>query len=133
MTRREWLALATAAPLAAAGSPEIDRFFESFLEKWVRADPERATAMRMFSGPEQDRLDGRLTGISDEAVHARISLAREGLASLRKFDRTKLTADQRLSADMLEYQLNDIVAEEPFLAYDFDLNQFRGVQVNLPT
>jgi len=133
MTRRECLALAGAIPLAAAGAPEIDRFFEAFLEKWVRADPERATAMRMFSGPEQDRLDGRLTDISDEAAHARISLAKEGLAGLRKFDRAKLTPEQRLSADMFEYQLNDVIAEEPYLVYDFRLNQFRGVQVELPT
>ena len=35
-------------------------------------------------------------------------------------------------ADLFEYQLNDIVAEEPYLAYGFPLNQFAGVQVGLP-
>lgn len=132
MTRRECLALATAAPLVAANAPDIDRFFDDFLEKWVRADPERATSMRMFAGKEQDRLDGRLSDVGDAASHARISRAREGLAGLRKFDRTKLTPSQRISADMFEYQLNDIIAEEPFLSYEFPLNQFRGVQNSLP-
>ena len=131
MTRREWLALATAAPLAAA--PDIDRFFDDFLQTWVRANPEQATSMRLFSGQEQERLDGRLSDISDDAQHGRIARAKEGLAGLRKFDRSKLTPEQRISADMFEYQMNDIIAEEPYLAYEFPLNQFGGAQVRMPT
>jgi uncharacterized protein (DUF885 family) len=132
MTRRDWLTLAAASPLAAAGPGDIDSFFDDFFQKWVRADPERATALRLFSGQEQDRLDSLLTPIGDDAAHARIARAKEGLAGLRRFDRSKLTAEQRLSADMFEYQLSDIAAEEPYLAYDFPLNQFTGVQVRLP-
>jgi uncharacterized protein (DUF885 family) len=131
MTRREWMALAAAAPLAAAET--IDQFFDSFLEKWVMANPEMATSMRLFSGEVQDRLDGQLSDISDEAAHARIARAKEGLAGLRKFDRTKFTPEQKISAEMLEYQLTDIVGEEPYLAYNFPLNQFGGVQVRLPS
>jgi uncharacterized protein (DUF885 family) len=133
MTRREWMALAAAAPLVAADAIGIDRFFDSFLEKWVMANPEQATSMRLFSGEVQDRLDGKLADISDEAAHARIARAKEGLAELKKFDRSKLTPEQKISAEMMEYQLTDVVAEEPFLAYNFPLNQFGGVQVRLPT
>ncbi len=133
MTRREWLALAAAAPLAAADSSNIDQFFDAFLEKWVMANPEMATGMRLFSGDVQDRLDSQLTDISDDAAHARIARAREGLAGLKKFDRAKLTPEQRISAQMFEYQLTDIAAEEPFLAYNFPLNQMTGVQSRLPT
>jgi uncharacterized protein (DUF885 family) len=133
MTRREWMAIAAAAPLVAADAPGIDQFFDSFLEKWVMANPEQATSMRLFSGDVQDRLDAKLADISDEAAHARIARAKEGLAELKKFDRAKLTPEQKISAEMMEYQLTDVVAEEPFLAYNFPLNQFGGVQVRLPT
>src|SRR5437899_9747542 len=122
MTRREWLAMAAASPLAAA-APDIDRFFDDFFQKWVRADPQRASALRVLPAREQEHLDGLLTGIGDEAAHARISLAKEGLAGLRKFDRAKLTAEQRLSADLFEHQLNDIAAEEPFRPYALPLTQ----------
>ena len=54
MTRREWIALAAAAPLMAADGQDIDSFFNSFLEKWVLANPEMATNMRLFSGDVQD-------------------------------------------------------------------------------
>lgn len=133
MTRREWMAVAAAAPLVAADAPGIDQFFNSFFEKWVMANPEQASSMRLFSGDVQDRLDGQLSDISDDAAHARIARAKDGLAELKKFDRSKLTPEQKISAEMMEYQLSDIVAEEPFLAYNFPLNQFGGVQVRLPT
>lgn len=97
------------------------------------ADPEQASQLRIFSGAEQERLDGQLSEIGEEAAHARIARAREGLAGLRQFDRSTLTPEQRLSAEMFEYQLTDIVKEEPFLAYNFPLNQMRGVQARLPT
>jgi len=48
MNRREWLALVVAAPLTAAESPSIDRFFDDFLRKWVMADPELASQVRIF-------------------------------------------------------------------------------------
>ena len=113
MNRREWLALVAAAPLAAAETPSIDRFFDDFLRKWVMADPELASQLRIFSADEQEHLDAQLNEISDEAAHARIARAKEGLAGLRQFDRSKLTSEQRLSAEMFEYQLTDIVNEEP--------------------
>jgi uncharacterized protein (DUF885 family) len=133
MTRREWLALAAAAPLAAADTPSIDRFFDDFLHKWVSADPELASQLRIFSGAEQEHLDGQLNNITEEAARARIALAKQGLAGLRQFDRSKLTAEQRLSAEMFEYQLTDIVNEEPYLIYRFPLNQMTGEQQRLPT
>lgn len=139
MTRRDWIAyLATAAavPLAAAApapSTDIDRFFDEFLATWVRANPEMATSMRLFTGDEQAELDSRLSDIGDAAAHARISRAKDGLAKLRTFNRASLTPEQRLSAEMLEYQLNDVVGEEPYLSYNFPLNQFRGVQVQFPS
>src|SRR5215469_4195381 len=133
MNRREWLALVATAPLAAAETPSIDRFFDDFLRKWVMADPELASQLRIFSGEEQEHLDAQLNEISDEAAHARIARAKEGLAGLRQFDRSKLTPEQRLSAEMFEYQLTDIVNEEPYLVYNFPLNQMGGVQARLPT
>src|SRR4051812_47320192 len=123
MTRRDWLVLVAAAPLSAANTPDIDRFFDDFLAQWVRADPLMATFMRFFTGEEQDRLDAQLSDFSDQADRARIARARRGLAGLRQFDRSKLTPEQRISADIFEYQLSDIVAGEPYLQYSFPLNQ----------
>ncbi len=130
MTRREWLVAAAAAPLTAQ-SLDLDRFFQEFLEQWVKAEPESATAMRLFTGEEQDRLDSRLNDISDQAMHARIARARDGLTRLGRFDAAKFSPAQRLSVEMLRWLLTDIVQEEQFFDHRFPLNQFGGTQVRL--
>ncbi len=128
------MALAGVAPLAmAAGAGDIDSFFETFLLDWVRAEPEMSTQMRILPADEQQKLDSQLSDVSDASAHARIARAGDGLKALAAFDRAKLSVSQRFSADMLEYQLKDIVAEEPYLKFRFPLNQFGGVQVRLPT
>ncbi len=133
MTRRESLALLAAAPMARAAE-SIDAFFESFLNSWMKHEPEMSTSMRFFPAAEQDEMDAKLSDVTDDAAHARIGRAREGLAALRRFDRAAITPAQRLSADMLEWQLDDIVREEPFLAFLLPLNQFLfSTQVRLTT
>ncbi len=133
MTRRQWIALSAAAPLThAADSPNIDQFFETFAAEWMRADPPRATRSRYFPPAEQDVLDGKLAPPSFEAQPARLARARKGLAALNKFDRSQLSAAQRISADILRYQLTNFLDEEPFYDYHFQLNQgITGFQTNL--
>src|SRR5262249_21695594 len=61
----------------------------------------------------------------------RIRRARQGLADLRRFDRTHLTDAQRLAADVMDWQLDIRVREEPFLDYTFPLEQMGGANVGL--
>jgi uncharacterized protein (DUF885 family) len=117
----------------AAAPPDIDRFFQQFLEEWLRAEPESATALRIFPAAEQARLDGVSSDATDAAALARISRARDGLKRLAAFDRSRLTPAQRLSAEMLEWLLSDVVAEEPFLSYSTPLNQMTGLQARIAT
>jgi uncharacterized protein (DUF885 family) len=142
-TRRELLAAGVAlgvAPIAnglraeaqeQAKSRTIGDFFREFTDDWVRHDPELATSTRYFSGAEQDRLERQLTPRTLEWRRDRIRRARQGLAELRRFDRTRLTDAQRLAADVMEWQLDMRVREEPFLDYTFPLEQMNGANVGL--
>ena len=121
-----------ALPHARAAAPaSIDTFFEQFTADWVRADPDLATALRYFSGEEQDRLERQVTPNTREQRIGRIRRAQAGLASLRRFDRKTLTATQNLSADLLESQLETIVRGEAYLDFSFPLDQFQGANVGL--
>ena len=121
-----------ALPHARAAAPaSIDTFFERFTADWVRADPDLATALRYFSGEEQDRLERQVTPNTREQRVGRIRRAQAGLASLRRFDRKTLTATQNLSADLLESQLETIVRGEAYLDFSFPLDQFQGANVGL--
>jgi len=129
MTRREVIALAPT--LLAAQTPTLDQFFDTFTADWMRANPEQATAARFFPAAEQDVLDGKLSGPSAQEGPARVARAKQGLTSLAKFDRTKLTPAQRLSADVLHWMLTDIVEAAPFLDLNFPINQLRGTQTGV--
>jgi hypothetical protein len=65
--------LATAAAPLLAAPAEIDKFFDDFFEGWVRADPEAASAMRIFPAPNRNGWTRSFptppTRPADEALH----------------------------------------------------------------
>ncbi len=109
----------------------IDDFFADFSAEWVRHDPDEATSTRYFSGEEQDRLERQLTPQTLAWSRERIQLARQGIAGLSKFNRASLSDIQRVSADLMEWQLNEMVRSEPFLDYTFPLDQMNGANLGL--
>jgi uncharacterized protein (DUF885 family) len=127
------LSTATLALLLGATPPApertIDDFFRDFTAEWVRGNPNEATGY--FTGEQQDRLDRQLTPETAEWRRGRIRLARRGLAELRKFDRARLTEIQRVSADVMQWELDTIVREEPYLDYRFPFEQLNGADVSL--
>jgi len=127
-------ACAETPPPAAPPAPtaSIDEFFQRFTDDWVRRNPNLAISTRYFEGEEQDRLSREITPVSRSYRLETIRIAREGLAELATVDRDALDASRRLSADLMRYQLESVVDDEPYLDYEFPLEQMGGVNVNLP-
>ena len=115
-----------------AQQTSIDDFFNRFTARWIRENPNLAVSTRYFTGVEQQRLEQQLNPETLEYKKSRVQLAREGLAELRGFDRTKLTPTQQISADLMQWQLQTVVEGEAFLDYSFPLEQNGGVNVSLP-
>jgi uncharacterized protein (DUF885 family) len=117
-------------PPAPAAS--IDEFFQRFTDDWVRRNPNLAISTRYFTGEEQDLLSREITPVSHAHDLESIQIARDGLAELATFDRETFTPEQRLSADLMRWQLTSLIDDEPYLDYQFPLEQMGGVNVNLP-
>ena len=115
MSRWLLLCLCTVTLPAVAQQRSIERFFDTFTAEWVRRDPDLATATRYFSGAEQDRLEQQLTPNTRAWTLERIALARRGLSELARFDTTKLSDSQRLSAQLMHWMLDSVVRGEPYL------------------
>jgi uncharacterized protein (DUF885 family) len=115
----------------AGPTPNIEDFFRDFTADWIRHDPNLATSARYFSGDEQDRLERQLTPLTLAWKRDRIQRARRGIAQLGKFNRASFTQTQRISADLMEWQLNELLREEPFFDYTFPLEQMNGANVGL--
>src|SRR5438128_115740 len=134
MIRLTWLLAIVAAGITSGSSleqPTIDDYFNDFTSGWVRSSPNQAIATRYFTGAEQDRLEQQLSPETVEYRRTRIQLAKHGLEGLRHFDRAAMAPIQRISADLMQWQLETIAEGEPFLDYLFPLEQFGGTNVNL--
>ncbi len=107
-------------------------FFASFTDEWMRRQPSAATASGYFKGPEQDAMDRQITSETDAFEQATVALARQGLTRLATFDRAAMSDTDRVSAELMRWQLQMIVDGERYADTQFPLNQFRGANVNLP-
>lgn len=125
------LSLALLATAVRAANPQFDEFVDKLAADWMRSDPNAATRQQYFSGAEQDALDRQLTPATREARVARVQLAQRGLTGLRRFERGSFSPAQRISAGMLEWQLDDIVRGEAHADHEFVFQQFRGLHVQL--
>ncbi len=126
-------ALAAPAAAAAAVKPNkaFDTWAEKFAEDWVRMNPQSATSSQYFSGAEQARLDRELTPLTKAHRQKVRALAQTGLARLDKWMAGPLDENQRISAAVMRWSLQNVVANEPFEDHSFVFSQFSGVQVGL--
>jgi len=138
------LAAATAAcgrtdsPAPAASSPGLDQWADGFAEEWVRTSPQMATRSQYFSGTEQDGLDRQLSMIGEwdwtfgsKALADRAAQARRGLEALDRFSTESLTPQQRTSAAVIRWSLEDVVRLAEFPHYRYVFDQFNGFQLDL--
>jgi uncharacterized protein (DUF885 family) len=125
------LCLAVFTPAARAADAIFDLWVEALTTEAMRADPTGATFVQYFSGAEQDAADRKLTPITKAYREERLAVARRSLDELMKFDRAKFSPQQRISARILEWDLNERLKSEAFQDYNFVFNQFRGLHVRL--
>ena len=122
---------AGAGPRAQTSSGSIDDFFATFTDAWVRASPNQAIVSRYFTGAEQDALETQITPLTREWRRRRVDMARRGLADLAKFDVNRLTPEQKVSAELMKWQLEVVVEGEKYDDYAFPLEQFAGANIEL--
>ncbi len=123
---------------AGSSSDDFDAWADGFAEEWVRASPQLATRSQYFSGAEQDGLDRQLSMIGEwdwafgsKAVADRAAQARRGLEALDRFNTASLTPQQRTSAAVIRWSLEDVVRQAEFPHYRYVFDQFNGFQLDL--
>lgn len=114
-----------------AQNAKLNTFFDEFAAEWVEHDPDLATGTRYFSGSRQQALERELTPQTRKWQAERVQRAKRGIRELAGFDRATMTETQRISADLMRWQLEAIVSREPFDDYYFPLDQFTGANVFL--
>nr|WP_269450803.1 DUF885 domain-containing protein [Stenotrophomonas sp. MMGLT7] len=98
----------------------------------MRRQPSASTASRYFDGEQQAQLDRQLTPLTAAFERDTVALARQGLDRLAGFDRAAMSDTERVSAELMQWQLQAIVDGEKYLDHDFPLQQMNGANVQLP-
>jgi uncharacterized protein (DUF885 family) len=125
------LACSLAVLHVGAQGRSINAFFDEFTADWVRTNPNQATSSRYFTGAEQATLETQVTPLTREWRQRRIALARRGLEELKAFDRARLTDVERVSADLMSWQLGIVIEAEKYEDFSFPLEQFGGANITL--
>ena len=133
MKSRLILVLFSALGLAASSTRQrpLEEFFREFTAEWIRSNPNLAAATRFFTGQEQQELERQITPLTREWRLARVNLAERGLTKLRTFSRSEFSNDQRLSAELMEWQLDEVIRRDRHSDYYFPFEQFAGANVTL--
>jgi uncharacterized protein (DUF885 family) len=123
---------------AHAAERSFDQWADDLAARAVRLNPQAATRVQYFSGAEQDALDrqlilggafGQTYGL--KAARERAEFARRGLEELQRFSASTLTAQQRTSAAVIQWSLEDAVRSVAFAQHRFVFEQFGGLHLGL--
>jgi len=137
----KWLGLGSVGLLLLAGALfvnvwytkplRIDWFYGSVFAKFAIDRPELLSSLRIL--PRWlDFYGADLDDASPAAEQKAADKIREAYLMLRRYDRSALDHEGRLSYDTLEYFLRIQVEGDAWRDYDFPVNQMFGVQSNLP-
>jgi uncharacterized protein (DUF885 family) len=90
------------------------------------------TLLTRIGMPGLDLKGGELDDLSVAATRREASWTERQLGTLRSYDRAGMVPAQRTSAEVLDWFLGDQVEGHQFLFMDYPVNQFAGVQSELP-
>jgi uncharacterized protein (DUF885 family) len=109
-------------PSPTTTSLTIDEFFEDSFRQLLTRDPELVTDIGLADvyGTGNDKL----TDISDSYVRETQALEAAALEGLRSFDSSSLTPDQKLSYEIYEWYLQDLVDGHRWMYHDYPLTFF---------
>ncbi|MHC4596290.1 MAG: DUF885 domain-containing protein [Planctomycetota bacterium] len=116
------------------GKPlNINHFYERVFIEYLLDDPEQLSRLGFIDNTLLDFHSDDLTDASPARAQKLAKKARRDLELLRSYKRDKQTESQRLSTDILEWFLDNVVGGEVFMYHNYPVNQLSGVQNDLPT
>jgi len=110
----------------------IDHFYMRVFAVEALHHPMLLTQIGVLDGTPLDGYNARLDDFSPAAERAEQERADRALATLRGYDRASMSSHERLSADVLEWYLDDTRRGAAFPFHDYPVNQLAGLQSQLP-
>jgi uncharacterized protein (DUF885 family) len=110
----------------AARSRELNSLFNDIWQDKLRHEPEYATALG------DKRYDDQLSDLSPRAVNDSLARGRAFIERLAAIDTTNLPHQAQLSAELMLRSLSDDQEAAQFKEWEMPVNQYEGLQLDLP-
>jgi uncharacterized protein (DUF885 family) len=107
-------------------------FFERAFLRYALDDPELLTTLGLLEQFGIRAHNAKLTDASPRQTKRLQALTRASLATLSQYKTNRLSAQDRLSADVLGWFLRTQIEGQRFDYHDYPVNQFQGAQSQLP-
>lgn len=105
---------------------DIEAVFDSYFREIIGRNPEIATEIGVTKEMGYPVANDKLTDVSEKAAREEYEINRKYLAKLRSFDREKLTSSQRVAADILIWEFEDILRGEKFWWHRYAIDHMNG-------
>ena len=126
------LAAAMAAHTWYAKPIFINWFYTRVFAQFAVDNPELLTQMRMLEPMGIRGHNARLADSSPAGTENAVAKLKADYATLKDYDSSKFTGQDRLSYEILDYFIGTQVRGEPWRYHDFPVNQLFGIQSELP-
>lgn len=120
----------TTEPPAPVPTDEFGLFVGQTAAELLLLDPQTVTDIG--AGDILGSTDSFLDDLSPAAQAARAQLAESALASLDTIDESTLSPDERVTAEILRWQLDDIIALDSFNNHSYAVNYITGYHAWFP-
>ena len=107
-------------------SRDLSRLFNDIWQDKLKHEPEYATTLG------DKRYDAELTDYSPRAINDALARGRTYIDRLSNIDTTGLTQQEQLSADLMLRSLIEDQEAAPFKEWEMPVNQYDGIQLDLP-
>ena len=112
--------------------PDINLFYDRVVIDYAIRNPELLSYARIVESYGFHYHNAWLTDASDQFTADNIARFKRDLHILHSYKKRNQTSSQKISSEILEWYLQNQVGMEPYIYYNYPLNQLEGVQNELP-
>ena len=110
----------------------VDQLYLRTFAKVMLNDPELMTTLGLINNSNLNFYNDDLTDVCPEHEKKKYDIFRNDLETLGKYDRNKMSGEDKLSYDIFEWYLQNEVRGDQFKYHNYPVNQFNGIQNELP-
>ena len=111
----------------------IKHFYERLMLKFALGSPEILSMIRVLEKFGIHFHNKQLNNESDSFRKKQMEMVKREFKILKSYDRWRIVPKNRISYDIMEWYLQDIIDGEKYMYHDYPINQMFGVQNQLPS